>query len=391
MSDKSKKSRAGERRVPVVWVILAVVLAASLAVGACALWLPDRAPALLGAASEVTSAPVNVQQYDGVQQVTMLPTVAAKRDLTGNVSGIVTGDWSEKGLASGKKAYKVNDRAVIALATSAPLYRDMKTGDTGDDVLALNNELARLGYSAAAQSNTYTWATAQGVTKLLADNGNTSSSGDLPIADVLWIPSASVQPVSWTATPGATVQAGTAVGQVPGALTKLTIMNGQASDQDRTISMFGQTGVIPAGQTAVTDAKFCNAVAATEDYRSFDEAALSAGLSATVSLKQPVRVLRVPAAAVFGVNGTQGCIAVPKNTSASGASDASGVSNASGTSGTSGATGGGADSAAANYDVVKVTITGSELGASLVQTDGVDAATISNVAIGSAIANESCR
>lgn len=61
-----------------------VVVAVSLTVGACALWLPDRAPALLGSAKEITSAPAGVQEYTGATQVTMIPTVSQTRELVGN-------------------------------------------------------------------------------------------------------------------------------------------------------------------------------------------------------------------------------------------------------------------------------------------------------------------
>ena len=49
----SKTRNSG--RISVIWLLLAVVVAVSLTVGACALWLPDRAPALLGSAKEITS------------------------------------------------------------------------------------------------------------------------------------------------------------------------------------------------------------------------------------------------------------------------------------------------------------------------------------------------
>ncbi|WP_239457379.1 hypothetical protein [Bifidobacterium pullorum] len=116
------------------WLLLAVLLTAALAVGACALLLPDRPPALLGQAAEVTSAPASVQEYSGQQQVTVVPSMSAKRDLVGNASGTVTADWSAGGLNSGKGAYRVNDRTVVALATASPLYRDLATNDTGEDV-----------------------------------------------------------------------------------------------------------------------------------------------------------------------------------------------------------------------------------------------------------------
>lgn len=84
----------------------------------------------------------------------------------------------------------------MALATATPMYRDLATGDKGDDVLALNNELARLGLPASAKSTTYTWNTSQGVKQLMSAAGNTSD-GSLPLTDVLWIPAASVRVGEW--------------------------------------------------------------------------------------------------------------------------------------------------------------------------------------------------
>ena len=78
-------------RISVIWLLLAVVVAVSLTVGACALWLPDRAPALLGSAKEITSAPAGVQEYTGATQVTMIPTVSQTRG-TGTATGSGTVD-----------------------------------------------------------------------------------------------------------------------------------------------------------------------------------------------------------------------------------------------------------------------------------------------------------
>lgn len=100
-------------------------------------------------------APASVQEYVGTQQVTVVPTISSDRDLFGNASGLVTADWSGNGLTSGKGAYQVNDRTVVALNTATPLYRDLKTGDIGGDVLALNNELSLLGYNSVPGSDTY--------------------------------------------------------------------------------------------------------------------------------------------------------------------------------------------------------------------------------------------
>ena len=98
----------------------------------------------------------------------------------------------------------------------------MKTGDIGGDVLALNNELSLLGYNSVSGSDTYWRATSDGWKQLMADNGNTSD-GSLSLADTLWIPEHEVAVDEWNATAGSMVTGGTAIGKIPGSLTKLTI------------------------------------------------------------------------------------------------------------------------------------------------------------------------
>lgn len=372
MAGKDKnRTKKDRRRVSVTWLALAVLVAVAASVGASALLLPDRSPQLLGTPHEVTSAPASIQQYDGSQQVTVIPTMSASKNLILNATGTVTADYSGAGLNSGKAALEVNGREVLALATSKPLYRDLKVGDQGDDVRALNDELNRLGYASSPGWKTYTQRTANGWKRLLADAGD-DSDGNLLLADVLWIPAASVQAGSWTAATGSNTTAGATVATVPGTLARFDIKGGQASDRDRTLSVLGQTITLPAGTTGTDDAAFCAAVAATPDFQAMlaggsdsgdggngSGSSLSSGIDATVALTEPVQALRVPAAAVFGVDGTHGCL-VPK----------------------------GGD---LNGTPTKVSIIGSQLGVSLVTLDdGVDPASVTSVALGSAIAGARC-
>lgn len=103
---KVMNNGAGRGRLAWAWSLLAVATAICVSVGACALLLPDRAPALLGSAGETTTAPASVQEYSGSQQVTVVPTISTERNLLGNANGTVTADWSADGLASGKGATK---------------------------------------------------------------------------------------------------------------------------------------------------------------------------------------------------------------------------------------------------------------------------------------------
>lgn len=255
-----KQQRNGTRRAaPVLtWVLLTAATVAALTVGACALWLPDRAPSVLSAPSVVESAPASVQEYSGTQQVNVVPTVSGNRDLLGNASGTVTENWANGELRSGTRAYQVNDRNIVALHTATPLYRDLKVGDKGEDVRSLNDELGRLGYDSVPQSAEYNWNTGNGWRQLMVDVGNSDGVApedmDMRLSDTMWIPEDVVNVRDWTAVQGSNVQAGAALGMVPGGLVKLAIRNGSPSDKERTLTVFGVAAPLPAGSTEITDA-----------------------------------------------------------------------------------------------------------------------------------------
>ncbi|MFR1605964.1 MAG: hypothetical protein ACLSUZ_06460 [Bifidobacterium pseudocatenulatum] len=148
------------------------------------------------------------------------------------------------------------------------MYRDLKTGDTGGDVLALNNELSLLGYNSVPGSDTYWRATSDGWKQLMADNGNTSD-GSLSLADTLWIPEHEVAVDEWNATAGSMVTGGTAIG-------KSRIID-ETHHQKRHRIRAGphvddirHYGTLPANTTEITDAGFLQQVEANDSYQSVD-------------------------------------------------------------------------------------------------------------------------
>ena len=322
---------AARRRFPVAWLLIAVILTAAVSVGAAAFLLPDRHPAILSRAKEVTSAPVGIQRYDANRQISVIPTLSASRQMLINTSGTVTADHSGEGLASGRAALAVDGRPIVALATATPLYRDLQYSDKGGDVRALNDELARLGFGAPANTDRYTTRTVKAVKALWRGLGVTSDlDGNLAIADVIWLPQREAAVSDWNGVPGTMVTAGTPIGRIPGALTAISLRDGAAENADRTITVFGQQGVLKAGATRIDDPEFCARVTASPEFRMFAQSSSSQsvqgqssgqssaqstsqestqGIDATVALAQPVDVMRVPAAAVFGVDGDTGCIA----------------------------------------------------------------------------------
>lgn len=296
-------------RVSITWLLLAIILTAAISVGACAFLLPDRHPAVLARAGEITSAPVTTQQYDAKRQITVVPTVSAPRKVLINTSGTVTADHSAGGLHSGTAALEVDGRPIVALATASPLYRDLAPGDAGEDVRALNAELTRLGYNANPESDQYSSLTYWAVVALFGNLG-VRSDGALPLADVIWLPQDGATASSWQAATGTMVAAASPIAEIPGAITSLTVKNGTPNAADQTITVFGEQGVLKAGATVIDDPEFCARVTASREFQWAQQGAdLTQGVDATVALATPVDVLRVPAAAVFGVKGDRGCIA----------------------------------------------------------------------------------
>lgn len=352
-SRESMRSAGGACRTGSVWVLLSVITTASLAAGACALWLPDRVPSVLARAGEVTVASVNTQRYDGTRGVTVIPRLAPAYELVVNAAGTVTEDLAAEGLESGRAALRVNGRAVIALNTATPLYRDLALGDKGDDVRALNAELARLGLGGDPESSVMTAATSVAVGELLSRNGIAANERVLRVADTLWIPRTHVEPQTWTAGVSTRVAPGMKIGEVSGGVTALAIKGDAALDRDRTLTVMGESVTIPAGQSGTDDAEFCRRVSQSDEFRAKSRGGgdLASGFGASVRLASPVQVLRVPAGAVFGVRDGRGCIAVD------------GLS-------------------------VAVDVVGADLGVSLVTAE--DGSVPSEVSLGSAIAGLPC-
>ena len=204
---------------------------------------------MLGMPHTVESAPASSQEYSGTQQVNVVPTIAADRQLPGNATGTVTENWMAGELRSGSRAYQVNDRTVVALHTATPLYRDLKVGDRGEDVRSLNDELSRLGYDM-----------------------------NLRLSDTMWIPPDSVKVQGWSATRGSAVQAGAPLGTVPGGLVRLAIRGGKPSDEGRPLTVFGVAAPLAPGTTDITDGELLQRIAATEGYQGKSAEERAAGM-----------------------------------------------------------------------------------------------------------------
>lgn len=166
-------------------------------------------------------------------------TVKAKGD--GTVTGV-----AEQGaeIGRGSQLYRLDERPVIALIGTVPMYRDLSQGATGADVKQLEANLAELGYDGFDVDERYTWYTAQAVRQWQADIG-AEKTGTVALSDVVFIAQAG-QANEITAEPGDTVTPGTEVLDIASgdAIVSLDV---DVSDRDLVDLGTGVTVRLPGG------------------------------------------------------------------------------------------------------------------------------------------------
>jgi peptidoglycan hydrolase-like protein with peptidoglycan-binding domain len=89
----------------------------------------------------------------------------------------------------GEPLFKVDERPVVALYGSVPLYRTLRVGARGTDVRQLEKNLTELGYRGLIVDDTYTSATAETVRTWHSDLG-LPGSGTVEVGQVVFTPGA---------------------------------------------------------------------------------------------------------------------------------------------------------------------------------------------------------
>jgi peptidoglycan hydrolase-like protein with peptidoglycan-binding domain len=83
--------------------------------------------------------------------------------------------------------YRVDDNPVLLLCGTVPAYRDLDSGDEGNDVRQLNRNLHELGYDADPGDSDFTWQTEAALEELQDDKG-LDATGTLNIGDAVVLP-----------------------------------------------------------------------------------------------------------------------------------------------------------------------------------------------------------
>ena len=218
--------------------------------------------------------------------------------------------------------YRVDDHPVLLLCGTVPAYRDLHSGDVGNDVRQLNQNLHTLGYDAVVgidpEDNEFTWKTAKALEKLQHDKG-VDVTGALALDGAVFLPEA-VRIAKVTGELGGSAQPGAQVAQATSDTLEVQV-DLQPSQQsvvkagDRAqITLPSNTSVTGKvdrlGKVAKTpESQNGNAGAATiPAYISLDDPAKAGGLDKApvqmdITTQGVENVLSVPVTALVGKSG----------------------------------------------------------------------------------------
>ncbi|MDB1253231.1 peptidoglycan-binding domain-containing protein [Bifidobacterium bifidum] len=168
-------------------------------------------PPSLSDSSDAGNLALGSEEFDDVRSLNVDVTASPAGGVAFPVSGRVTfASCPADGVVrSGSREYGVDGTPLVSLHTDTPLYRDLAYGDKGDDVTALQNELAALGYG-GSRSGVFDWATWDAWRRLYAANAGTATAaarvqqGAFSRALAVWLP-AQTMSVSCAASLGSTV------------------------------------------------------------------------------------------------------------------------------------------------------------------------------------------
>lgn len=297
------------RTASLIAVTTLVVIGAAGSLGYALRPVPE--PELLRAGSEETSAPVVAQTFDDSRRVQVKLVSGADQTLAIQTSGTLTASWCRDGgeVTSGTVVAHVDERPLIALHTTVPLYRDLSVGDDGADVAALQTELIRLGHlDAETVDGEFGSRTGRALQHLRVRAGVEEGERFAERAEFIWLPSPQLTGIACAVKVGDAVSQGSAIATSRGALERVTVQSvpDNLTPGDRTIKIGSVRGPLDAQGTA-SDPAFLAQLAGDERLISGLAEDPGATVTATIALASPIDAYSIPAGALI-YDGDSSCV-----------------------------------------------------------------------------------
>lgn len=298
---------------PTVIALAAILVAAGTAI-VVVLTVPVDAPQVLAVPTPATVVTATQRSDADERQVQLVLETGAPRAVVTTRSGTVTAFTCTTGgtVRSGDVVAAVDGRPVVAMATSVPLWRDLALDDRGDDVRALQSELARLGSRIVADGIVGP-STIRAARTFLVQHGVAKAdlaADAVPIAAFAWIPAPETTVRSCAAVVGAPVPDDGVLVSLPAELRSArleqtptdAVAGARQVDVSSTTIDIGADGII-ADDTGL------RAIESLAEYQSTIASADGVPtLIATWSLAEPIDVDVLPPTALWDVVDGTACV-----------------------------------------------------------------------------------
>jgi len=303
---RTVKTSQGYSRLVVLGVVLGIAIGGSVVL----LTRTGPAPSWVSTGQPDVTIQVSARDFVDERSVPSTAGLAAEWVAQAPVGGVLRRTDCQVGQAfeSGQAPFLVDGSPIILLHMDSPPYRDFVPGLRGGDVLALERELARLGFYHGAVNGYFDSADTQAVADLWGSVGVTGPEAyGLPIAQLLWIPNQQVTSATCPAGLGQTLAQGDPLFTTGGGLeflqvhTPTTMIAG-----DRVVTQAGATVPLP-DDGMITDQAFLSAYMNSPRFTAFLKDSTTQ-LMVTVTLAQPITAWTVPASALYSMAGTKACL-----------------------------------------------------------------------------------
>lgn len=306
-------SRTRSVLVTLTVAVICSVLGATIAL----LLRQDSTPASLRPVSGSASYPVRQQILEDVRTVTLDvefgDTIILRSDAEGTVTNIPV--RSATTLASGGHAYDVDGEPVFALASEIPLWRELRVGDKGTDVRALQQALIDLGYGLIADGEMGE-RTLRSVAHLrgITDETAIREFDTVTTGMFMWSPAPVVTVKKVHIGVGQKITPGDNVFELHSGLRSLAVsqMPDNIIDGEHVIIVDGDEYSIDArGQLTDPSSETLAAIQGSkvvsdwEKHRTEDS---TRQLSVPMKLKNPLTVHSISPSCVYALEGTRGCV-----------------------------------------------------------------------------------
>lgn len=296
--------------------MLAMILVVGLLLGvAVALFvLGNQKPKELQSETKVAAVPVTEREYDDARSVDLVIDVGPARNLSSGTAGRITASSCVSGnvAKSGGSNFAVDGKPLINLATEIPLWRDIDTATQGDDVLALQKELIRLGYNLTPNGRSSRHLI-NGVNDLLKTAGAKNvDKENISVAQIVWLPTVETPMQGCEVVVGQSIDAGGSLAKIPGGATVVSVakLPEDAIAGERVVKVGELTLQVDAAGR-VTDDVGLGELAKTSEYKSAI-ADKSLKISAFYALKEAIKIAVVPPGALYNIVENNGCVVSDK-------------------------------------------------------------------------------